>query len=159
MKANSKYQPLYEYLQKCDRYEITLSFAEIETFIKNSLPSSAKSQKSWWSNRNKGALQSKAWMDAGYRVETVDFKTETVTFRQPIPKTPIQRQGDTIMWNAELIKALRLHMGLTQTEFAEKLGIRQATVSEWEKGIHVPHLGTFKYLTLIANQEGFTEQS
>ncbi len=63
MKANSKYQPLREYLQKCDRYEITLSFADIETVIQNSLPNSAKNKKAWWSNRRTGALQSKAWMN------------------------------------------------------------------------------------------------
>lgn len=155
MTANSKYQPLCEYLQKCDRYEISLSFAEIETLIGNPLPNSAKNTKAWWSNRSKGALQSKAWMNAGYRVETVDFEAQSVTFRQPIPKTPIQRQGDTIVWNAELIKALRLHMGLTQTEFAEKLGVYQQTVSQWEKGAYTPTLATSKYLTLVAKQAGF----
>lgn len=155
MKTNSKYQPLFEYLQKCDRHEITLTFADIETLIQNPLPDSAKNKKAWWSNRSKNALQSTAWMNAGYRVENVDFEDKSVTFRKPIPNTPIQRQGDTVLWNADLIKALRLHMGLTQTEFAERLGVRQATVSEWEKGIHVPSRATFKYLTLIANQEGF----
>lgn len=156
MKADSKYYPLFEYLQKCDRDYITLTFAEIETLMQKPLPDSAKNQKAWWSNRSKNAVQSTAWMNAGYRVEIVDFEAKSVTFRQPIPKNPIQHQGDTVLWNADLIKALRLHLGLTQTEFAEKLGVRQATVSEWEKGIHVPSRATFKYLTLIASEEGFT---
>ena len=63
--------------------------------------------------------------------------------------------GDTVLWNAELIKALRRHMGLTQAEFAERLGVRQATVSQWENKAYEPTLATSKYLTLIAEQAGF----
>lgn len=155
MKANSKYQPLFEYLRKCDHHEIVLTFADIENLIKTSLPNSAKNKKAWWSNRSKNALQSMAWMDAGYRAEIVDFETQSVTFRQSIPKNPIQRQGDTVLWNGELIKALRLHMKLTQTEFAEKLGVYQQTVSQWEKGAYSPTLATSKHLTLVAEQAGF----
>ncbi len=155
MKANSKYQPLFEYLQKCDHHEIILTFADIENLIQTALPNSAKNKKAWWSNRRKNALQSMAWMNAGYRVEIVDFETQSVTFRQPTPKNPIVRQGDTVLWNADLIKALRLHMGLTQTEFAQKLGVYQQTVSQWEKGAYSPTLATSKYLTLVAEQARF----
>lgn len=36
----------------------------------------------------------------------------------------------------EEIKAARQRLGLTQAKFAERLGTRQATVSDWESGKH-----------------------
>ena len=41
-------------------------------------------------------------------------------------------------WTKEAIRDLRLRLGLTQSEFAFKLGCRQQTVSEWELGIYAP---------------------
>lgn len=39
-------------------------------------------------------------------------------------------------WNAKSVSALRKRLGLTQTEFAEALGInRQQTISDWECGL------------------------
>ncbi|WP_442941399.1 hypothetical protein [Nostoc sp.] len=35
---------------------MTLSFTEIETLIRDTLPNSAKSKWAWWSNRSKGAF-------------------------------------------------------------------------------------------------------
>ncbi|MEA5513449.1 helix-turn-helix transcriptional regulator [Nodularia sp. UHCC 0506] len=155
MKEGSKYQPLLDFLCGSDQNEITLSFAEIETLIKDSLPNSAKSKQAWWSNRSKGSSQAYAWIEAGYRVENLDFDQQQVTFNKPPDKYQVQLQGDTVLWNAELIKALRQHMNLTQAEFAQKLGVRQATVSQWENSVYEPTLATSKYLTLIAKQAGF----
>ena len=39
---------------------------------------------------------------------------------------------------AKIIKKLREKLILTQTEFAEILGVSFTTVSRWEKGIHEP---------------------
>ncbi|MEH2289887.1 helix-turn-helix domain-containing protein [Nostoc sp.] len=155
MKEGSKYQPLLEFLRGTNQSEITLSFAEIETLIKDTLPNSGKSKRAWWSNRSKGALQALAWIEAGYRVENVDIDNQQVTFYKPPNNFQVQLQGDTVLWNGELIKALRLHMGLTQAEFAERLGVYQQTVSQWEIAAYEPTLATSKYLTLIADQAGF----
>jgi len=155
MKEGSKYQPLLEFLRGSNQHEVILTFAEIEALMNNPLPDSAKSKRAWWSNRSKGALQASAWMEAGYRVEDVDLDGQRVTFRKPTTGYQVQRVGDTVLWNSELIKALRLHMGLTQAEFADRLGVYQQTVSQWEKGAYEPTLATSKYLTLIAEQAGF----
>ncbi|HEY9297445.1 MAG TPA: helix-turn-helix transcriptional regulator [Phormidium sp.] len=155
MKEGSKYQPLLEFLRGSNQSEVILTFAEIEALMNNPLPDSAKSKRAWWSNRSKGALQALAWMEAGYRVEDVDLDGQRVTFRKPTTGYQVQRVGDTVLWNSELIKALRLHMGLTQAEFAERLGVRQATVSQWENKAYEPTLATSKYLTLIAEQAEF----
>lgn len=155
MKEGSKYQPLLEFLRNSNQDEVTLTFAEIEALINDTLPDSARTKRAWWSNRSKGALQASAWMEAGYRVEDVDLDGQRVTFRKPTTKPKVQRVGNTVLWNAELIKALRRHMGLTQAEFAERLGVYQQTVSQWENRAYEPTLATSKYLTLIADQAGF----
>jgi len=155
MKPDSKYQPLLEFLQESNQDEVILTFAEIEKLMNDTLPDSARKKRAWWSNRSKGALQASAWMEAGYRVEEVDFEQQRVTFRQPTAKLKVQPVGDTELWNSELIKTLRRQMGLTQAEFAQRLGVRQATVSEWEKGIHAPSRAMSKYLTMFAQQAEF----
>ena len=126
--------------------------------MNDTLPDSARSKRAWWSNRSKGALQASAWMEAGYRVEDVDLDGQRVTFRKPTTKPKVQRVGDTGLWNSELIKELRLHMGLTQAEFAKQLGVRQATVSEWENGLYEPTRSKSKHLELVAQMVGFTYQ-
>jgi DNA-binding transcriptional regulator YiaG len=155
MKEGSKYQPLLEFLRGSNQSEVILTFAEIEALLNDTLPNSARSKRAWWSNRSKGALQALAWMEAGYRAEDVDLDGQQVTFRNSAVKPEVQRVDDTVLWNSELIKALRRHMGLTQAEFAKRLGVRQATVSQWENKAYEPTLATSKYLTLIAEQAGF----
>lgn len=58
-------------------------------------------------------------------------------------------------WDATKVKALRDHMGLTQTEFAEELGTLQQTVSEWECGNHYPRGTSVKVLKLVAEKVSF----
>ncbi len=154
-KGESKYQPLLTYLSKSERSQVTLTFVEIEHLLGDALPPSARSKRSWWSNRSKGALQAAAWMAAGYVVKTVDLSAEQVVFSKPPQVYKVQRFADTLQWNSELVRALRLHMGLTQAELANELGVRQQTVSEWEKGIYAPTRATSKYLMLVAEKAAF----
>lgn len=44
---------------------------------------------------------------------------------------------------------------MTQQMFANELGVRQQTVSEWEKGIYRPRGATVTLLNLIAERVGF----
>jgi DNA-binding transcriptional regulator YiaG len=60
-----------------------------------------------------------------------------------------------IEWNADTIKALRQHMGLTQQEMSEELGTRQQTISEWETGMYKPRGATRTLLNIIAERTGF----
>ncbi|MDM3849021.1 MAG: helix-turn-helix transcriptional regulator [Aphanizomenon gracile PMC649.10] len=155
MKEGSKYQPLLDFLYRSEQNEIILSFAEIERLIKESLPNSAKSKRAWWSNRSKGALQASAWIEAGYRVENVDFDQQCITFRQFTNSEEVQIVDGKVVWNSKSIKALRLQIGLTQAEFAQELGVRQQTVSEWENGIYEPTRSKSKHLDLVAKTIGF----
>ena len=57
-------------------------------------------------------------------------------------------------WSSGRILALRHRLGLTQREFASKLGMRQQTVSEWETGMYEPRGGSLRLLSMIAENAG-----
>jgi len=61
-----------------------------------------------------------------------------------------------IAWDSDRIKALREHLGMTQKQLADELGMRQQTISEWEVGIYAPRRSTQKYLSIIAERAGFS---
>jgi DNA-binding transcriptional regulator YiaG len=153
MKPGSKYSPLFEHLQRCNQEAVTLTFAEIEALMGCSLPTSALNKKNWWSNRDSSsALQAGAWIGAGYHIESVDLTQQTVSFQKFQAQYNIQQKDGEIIWKQDAIQALRKHMGLTQAQFAQELGVRRQTVSEWENGAYDPDRSTTKFLELIAKQ-------
>ncbi len=156
IKPGSKYYPLFEHLQRCNQAETMLTFAEIEAFMGSPLPASALSKKNWWSNRDSSsALQAGAWISAGYHIESVDLTQKATTFRKFQAQYNIQQKDGEIVWQQDAIKALRKYMNLTQSEFAQALGVRRQTVSEWENGVYEPDRSTMKFLELIAKQSDF----
>ncbi len=58
-------------------------------------------------------------------------------------------------WDSQRIQALRRHLGLTQRELAERLGTRQQTISEWEKGMYEPRGTSTTLLSIIAERAKF----
>lgn len=58
-------------------------------------------------------------------------------------------------WDGEQIHALRTHMQLTQSEMADKLGTRQQTISEWEKGMYRPRGASATLLNIVAERARF----
>jgi DNA-binding XRE family transcriptional regulator len=158
MNSESKYFPLHTYLNEQPLDELTLTLYEIESMMGGPLPVSARTRRAWWSNRSRGAVQAQAWMEAGYHVETIDFANEQITFRKPGIIYNVQRIGDTILWDADLIKSLRHHMHWTQIDLADQLEMRQQTISEWENGLYEPKRSSSKLLTLIAEKAGFEYQ-
>jgi DNA-binding transcriptional regulator YiaG len=138
-----------------ERLALTLSWADIERLIQSKLPASAH-KRAWWSNRDSdSALQARAWIAAGYHVENIDLDSRTITFRKFQAAYSIRRTEEAILWDQNAIKALRKHMSLTQAKFAQALGVRRQTVSEWENGVYEPDRSTAKHLELIAEQKGF----
>ncbi|GEM_PF-1084973 len=61
----------------------------------------------------------------------------------------------SVEWHTESIRALRRHLGLTQQQLAQELGIRQQTVSEWETGLYAPRGASARLLSLVAERAGF----
>jgi DNA-binding transcriptional regulator YiaG len=58
-------------------------------------------------------------------------------------------------WDKTQVKALRSLMGLTQSEMADEMGVRQQTISEWETGMYKPRGSSSKLLTIIAERANF----
>ena len=58
-------------------------------------------------------------------------------------------------WDGEHIRALRRHLDLTQRELAERLGTRQQTISEWEKGMYQPRGASATLLSIVAEGARF----
>ena len=59
------------------------------------------------------------------------------------------------VWSADRVRALRYHLGLTQTEMAREMGTRQQTISEWETGTYEPRGLSERLLSLVAERAGF----
>jgi hypothetical protein len=87
-----KYSPLENYLTilPASRREVRLSFEHIERMLNGKLPPSARQYSAWWSNETKGShTQTHSWMDAGWKVEEVNFSEKWVRFvRQKIIVSP-----------------------------------------------------------------------
>ena len=58
-------------------------------------------------------------------------------------------------WDSEHIRALRRHLGLTQRDLADRLGTRQQTISEWEKGMYKPRGASATLLSIVAERARF----
>lgn len=69
------------------------------------------------------------------------------------------RRHKRVAWQAQQLLALRQHLGLTQQQLAEELGIRQQTVSEWERGLYQPRGASATLLHLVAERASFHYQT
>lgn len=77
-----KYTPLEIYLRErlAAEREVRLTFEQIGKIIKSKLPASANEQ-SWWEHATEGNhVNTRAWSNAGWRVETVNLREKWVRF-------------------------------------------------------------------------------
>ncbi len=58
-------------------------------------------------------------------------------------------------WDADGVRALRRHLGLTQEQLALEMGTRQQTISEWETGLYHPRGLSERLLSIVAERAGF----
>jgi hypothetical protein len=92
-----KYTPLENYLRDLpeSQREITLRFEQIEGILNNKLPSSAYGYREWWAHEKEGNhVNTRAWSNAGWMVERLDFNEKWVKFVRAA--TEERAQGD---WN------------------------------------------------------------
>lgn len=61
-------------------------------------------------------------------------------------------------WNKLEVYRLREKLGMSQKEFADFVGVRQATVSEWETGTKKPSPMAQRLLTLLKERSGVSEK-
>jgi DNA-binding transcriptional regulator YiaG len=59
-----------------------------------------------------------------------------------------------VRWNPDQVRALRAELGLSQQALADELGIRQATVSDWERGRYLPRGASARVLLFLAERAG-----
>jgi DNA-binding XRE family transcriptional regulator len=158
MSRRPKYEPLFEYLtQQPDTNLLELSFAEIEEILGSALPASAKATRAWWANSQ--TTQGKAWQEAGWVIDDVDFDNGLVVFRPSrisYRVTPVRKSAG---WTGEQVKALRDYAGWTQQELADRMAVRQQTISDWEVGHHVARRSMSKLLQMIAEEVGYPYQT
>ena len=156
MNKGSKYYSLFEYLRRCREDEVSPTLNEIEALMGARLPGSARTARAWWSNRDgRGTLQALAWIEAGYHVTEIDLDDARVTFCKISREYKVQWVNGVVVWNGDAVKALRFHMGLTQSQLAEELGVRQQTICEWETEAYAPSRAMSKYLSMVAERAGF----
>jgi DNA-binding XRE family transcriptional regulator len=154
IKPTSRYFPLYKYLGSSPTGELVkLTFDRIEKILRASLPPSARASRAWWANT--GTPQGKAWMESGWVVDAVDIEEAWVAFRPERITYRITPRRQRPGWSGEQVKALREYAGWSQQELANRLSMRQQTISEWETGKYRPRRSTSVLLRLIAEQVGF----
>lgn len=78
-----KYTPLEHFLRDLplSQQEVTLSFEQIERIINDKMPPSAYEYQAWWANEKEGNhVNARAWANAGWRVDHVNFNAKWVRF-------------------------------------------------------------------------------
>ena len=79
----SKYSALQKYLESISesQREITLTFKRIEELVGSKLPGSAFQYQQWWDKEKEGNhVEARSWLNAGWKVETVNFSEGWVRF-------------------------------------------------------------------------------
>jgi len=80
---NCKYTPFEAYLRKLaeTKQEVILTFEQIDRTMPSPLPKSARTRLNWWDNEVHSGLSHKnAWLNAGWKVDSVDLEKERVRF-------------------------------------------------------------------------------
>lgn len=154
MPPNSKYYPLFKYLKaQPDTGLLELSFAEIEEILGKKLPPSALVTRAWWANSQ--TAQGRSWQEARWLVDDVDFKDKFVVFRPARITYRVSPVRKSVGWTGQQIKALREFAGWSQQELADRLAVRQQTVSDWEVGHHSARRSMSKLFQMVAEEVGF----
>ena len=87
----SKYKGLESHLKFRAAFTdlVTLKFARIDGLIGTNMPMAAYRDPLWWSN-NSTSVHAKAWLEAGWEVQDVNFKEGSVTFKKvrKLPRKP-----------------------------------------------------------------------
>lgn len=115
--AGGKYGPLHKHLSGATGTRIRMTFTAVEDLV-GDLPESAYRHRAWWGN-NDGTAEAKAWLEAGWRVESVDQAAGEVVFT---------RAADHQPRNAACPAAIRpnyvdLQVSASLAERAEALGL------------------------------------
>jgi CBS domain-containing protein len=111
--GDSRYAPLAIWLQNQppEKELVKPTFARIEEIIGGKLPESAYKNRAWWANDSKGHVQSKQWLDVGWRVASVNMSERIVRFARIK-----ERQKAYIDFYSALIRDLQQQSGFTSLQ-------------------------------------------
>jgi CBS domain-containing protein len=84
--------------------EVQLKFDDIESIIGSELPPSARQHRAWWANDAVSHVQSKQWLDAGWRVTYINLSEQRVTFVRTKG-----RESAYIAFFSNLVERVRQH--------------------------------------------------
>jgi hypothetical protein len=76
-RGGGRYGPLRDYLAGRNDSVAAMTFADVEALV-SELPASARLHRPWWANG--ASTEARAWLDAGWRVQSVDQADEQVVF-------------------------------------------------------------------------------
>lgn len=106
MAERGKYRPLSDCIVNGrDGDEWRAEFSEIERILGFGLPPSARRHRAWWANTESHS-QARAWLAAGWRVDTVDMDAEIVTLRRS-DAAPLKRKLSPDKWSVSHSVLLR----------------------------------------------------
>ena len=77
-----KYVPLEVHLESVGLERIAMTFDNVERVIGSNLPASARKHRAWWGNDPSRNAVACAWLEAGYKTESVNIEREILTFRR-----------------------------------------------------------------------------
>lgn len=76
----ASYWRLAEFLKGQTADRVRMTFEELEAVLGRALPASARRHRAWWGNSAVGHSHARAWLEAGWRVASVDLVREVVVF-------------------------------------------------------------------------------
>jgi CBS domain-containing protein len=80
---DSRYTPLAAHLLAQTADQVELTFAQVEEIIGGQLPAYARKHPSFWANDSVGHVQSRQWLEVGWRMLRLNLGEEKVTFYRP----------------------------------------------------------------------------
>ncbi|MGA7304634.1 MAG: DUF2442 domain-containing protein [Rhodothermales bacterium] len=95
---------------------------------------------SWRLERASGNQRGNVEIQGGGQIAPWPDVDEDHSWKSVVTGSPAPRPNALLSakppnpWPAERIKSLRSRLGITQADFADLMGVRTATVSEWENG-------------------------
>jgi hypothetical protein len=116
--ADGKYGPLGDYLAGCADSQVRMTFAQIEELV-GRLPDSAHRHRAWWGN-NDATVAAKAWLSAGWHVESVNQSAGEVVFGRG-PSS--QARGGRPPVTEQLAPYIDAQVGASTVARAQALGL------------------------------------
>ncbi|MHB8644364.1 MAG: DUF7662 domain-containing protein [Thermomicrobiales bacterium] len=113
--ARWRYRPLVHLLLAARPACVALTFQQLESSV-GRLPRGARAAVTWWSNVARPGSRYRhvhGWLDAGYHVERVDLRAETVTFRYDLAAA-----GGDARPPARVARPRRLYLDLPGATYA-----------------------------------------